>query len=199
MAGILPPLLGASSTAMLGMLIEGTEPPWMSSVSSTQIDGIGVPVEALGIVVLSSATTILGIAMGFFGWAMEEEDLLGVAGSDRSGVLSVDSSGACQLAAKLTIGRPGLSLTAVGSGRLGLRSFKRILVAARISSLRTSMPFFLSTLSSTGTGLSLERFLVYSGLRERVGGLRYISTRSSGFVLSASSLGGSKRTRFADV
>jgi hypothetical protein len=27
MAGILPPLLGASSTAMLGMLIEGTEPP----------------------------------------------------------------------------------------------------------------------------------------------------------------------------
>ncbi|KAI6754340.1 hypothetical protein HG530_012854 [Fusarium avenaceum] len=93
MAGILSPLLGASSTAMLGMLIEGTEPPWLSFVSSTQIDGIGVPVEALGIVVLSSATTILGIAMGFFGWAMEEEDLLGVAGSDRPSRTVTDGGG----------------------------------------------------------------------------------------------------------
>jgi hypothetical protein len=98
-----------------------------------QIDGIFVPVGALGIGELSSATTILGTAMGFSGWAKEEEDLLGVAGSDRSGVVSVDSSGAFQLASKLTMGRPGLSLTAVGSGRFGLRSFKRMLVAARMS------------------------------------------------------------------
>ncbi|KNA93597.1 hypothetical protein FOXG_17792 [Fusarium oxysporum f. sp. lycopersici 4287] len=131
--GMLPPLPGASSIAIPGTLIEGTEPLGLWDVSSTQIDGIFVPVGALGIGELSSATTIPGTAMGFSGWAKEEEDLLGVAGSDRSGVVSVDSSGAFQLASKLTMGRPGLSLTAVGSGRFGLRSFKRILVAARMS------------------------------------------------------------------
>lgn len=39
---------------------------------------------------------------------------------------------------KLTMGRPGRSLTAVGVGKLGLRSFRFMLVAARISSLLIS-------------------------------------------------------------
>ena len=122
MAGMPPSLLEGSSIAMLGTLIEGTEPRGPLAVSSTQIDGTCAPFDARGIDVLSSATTILGTAMGFSGWLNDEEDLLGAAGSDRSGVASVDSSGGCQLASKLTMGRPGLSLTAVGSGRLGLRS-----------------------------------------------------------------------------
>ena len=50
-----------------------------------------------------------------------------------------------QFASKLTIGRPGLSLTTVGVGSLGLRSFKRMLVACRISSLLISSPSFVGT------------------------------------------------------
>jgi hypothetical protein len=169
-------LLGASSTAMLGTLIEGTGPLGLSSAPATQIDGMFALDDGRDIDVLSSATTILGISMGFASGLKEEdaEEVLlpRAAGIDRSGLVSVDSSGAFQLASKLTMGRPGLSLTAVGSGRLGLRSFNRMLVAARISWLRTSMPFFLSTLSSTGAEFSPAGLLVYSGLRERVGGLR---------------------------
>lgn len=44
---------------------------------------------------------------------------------------------------KLTIGLPGRSLTAVGVGRFGLRSFRFMVVAALISSLRISSPFFI--------------------------------------------------------
>ena len=47
-----------------------------------------------------------------------------------------------QFTSKLTIGRPGLSLTTVGVGSLGLRSFRRMLVACRISSLLISSPSF---------------------------------------------------------
>lgn len=42
---------------------------------------------------------------------------------------------------KLTIGPPGLSLTVVGRGKLGLYSARGLLVAARISSLRISGSF----------------------------------------------------------
>jgi hypothetical protein len=83
MAGMPPPLVGGPSTAMLGTLIEGTEPRGSLCVSSTQIDGICAAVDARGIGVLSAATTILGIAMGFSGWANEDEDLLGASGSAR--------------------------------------------------------------------------------------------------------------------
>jgi len=50
-----------------------------------------------------------------------------------------------QFVSKLTIGLPGLSLTAVGVGSLGLLSFRRMLVACRISSLLISKPSFLGT------------------------------------------------------
>src|SRR4051812_7626603 len=46
----------------------------------------------------------------------------------RTSGLSSASDG-FQFLSKLTIGRPGLSLTAVGVGSLGLRSLRRILVA----------------------------------------------------------------------
>ena len=42
---------------------------------------------------------------------------------------------------KLTMGLPGRSLTAVGVGNFGLRSFNDLLVAARISSPRISISF----------------------------------------------------------
>jgi len=60
------------------------------------------------------------------------------------------------------MGRPGLSLTAVGSGSLELRSLSRLLVAARMSSLRTSMPFLRGTEGSgVGPGPGEGVFLVY--------------------------------------
>ena len=43
---------------------------------------------------------------------------------------------------KLTIGLPGRSLTAVGVGSFGLLPLNRMLVAARMSSLRISTPLF---------------------------------------------------------
>lgn len=60
-----------------------------------------------------------------------------------------------QSRSKLTMGRPGRSLTAVGIGSLGLRSLRFILVAARISSLRTSLPFFIRAMSEPFRSLSL--------------------------------------------
>lgn len=56
---------------------------------------------------------------------------------------------------KLTMGLPGLSLTAVGVGRFELRSFRFILVAARISSALISMPSFILGLDSASTGSSI--------------------------------------------
>jgi hypothetical protein len=60
-----------------------------------------------------------------------------------------------QFVSKLTIGRPGLSLTAVGVGSFWLRSFRRMLVACRISSFLISRPFLVGVsgrgASATGT------------------------------------------------
>jgi hypothetical protein len=82
-----------------------------------------------------------------------------------------------QSASKLTIGRPGLSLTALGVGSLGLRSFRRMLVACRISSLRISRPFLVgvsgrcaSEVRAAGGGLE-----VYAGFLDCEGGFRWIS------------------------
>lgn len=53
---------------------------------------------------------------------------------------------------KLTIGRPGRVLTAVGMGNFGLRSFNFMLVAARMSSGRISRPSFIGTSGSLDRG-----------------------------------------------
>jgi hypothetical protein len=157
-------LLGASSIAMVGTLMIGTALVAASSGPATEIDGTLVRADD----VLSSATTIEGMPTGCeIFWV----SLLGELEGKRSGLLSVDSSGAFQFASKLTIGRPGLSLTAVGSGSFALRSLSFMLVAWRMSWLRTSTPFFLSVWSSTG-GVLDAVLTVYWGLRERVGGLR---------------------------
>lgn len=66
-------LLGASSTAMLGTLIEGTGPLGLSSAPATQIDGMFALDDGRDIDVLSSATTILGISMGFASGLKEED------------------------------------------------------------------------------------------------------------------------------
>ena len=55
-----------------------------------------------------------------------------------------------QSASKLTIGRPGLSLTTVGIGNFGLRSFSLMLVAFRMSSPRISTPFLIAIVAPVG-------------------------------------------------
>ena len=85
-----------------------------------------------------------------------------------------ESSVGCQFFSKLTIGRPRTSLTAVGVGSFGLRSFSRIVVAARMSSLRISMPSFeagvsTSRMNSTIGFVGVE-FAVYAALRDWLGG-----------------------------
>jgi len=70
-----------------------------------------------------------------------------------------------QFVSKLTIGLPGLSLTAVGVGSLGLLSFRRMLVACRISSLLISNPSFIG-ISGAGVSAVLvgeAEFAVYAG------------------------------------
>ena len=80
------------------------------------------------------------------------------------------SSAGCQVLSKLTMGRPGTLLTAVGVGSFGLRSFNRIVVAALMSSLRISMPSFdvgVSTLWVTSiAGDGAAEFAVYAALRD---------------------------------
>lgn len=90
---------------------------------------------------------------------------------------------------KLTIGRPGLSLTIVGVGSRGLRSFNLMLVAARISSPLISFPSFIfipsstSVFSSVGLGGVAGRvFEVYAGSRDCEGGFLCISNLSNFFV-----------------
>jgi hypothetical protein len=85
------------------------------------------------------------------------------------------------------MGRPGTSLTAVGVGSFGLRSLSRMVVAARMSSLRISRPSFDVGVSTSGiisvTGGGVTGFAVYAALRDCVGGFLYISKGSS-FLLS---------------
>ena len=90
------------------------------------------------------------------------------------GVELGESSVGCQFFSKLTIGRPGTSLTAVGVGSFGLRSFSRMVVAARMSSLRISMPSFDAGVSTSRvnsiTGFVRVEFAVYAALRDWLGG-----------------------------
>lgn len=85
-----------------------------------------------------------------------------------------ESSVGCHVFSKLTIGRPGTSLTAVGVGSFGLRSFSRMVVAARMSSLRISMPSFDAGVSTSWMnsiiGFVGVEFAVYAALRDWLGG-----------------------------
>lgn len=80
-----------------------------------------------------------------------------------------------QFASKLTIGRPGLSLTTVGVGSLGLRSFSRMLVAWRISSLLISSPSFCGVSGGSWSAICGCGLDVYEGFLDCDGGLRWIS------------------------
>jgi len=103
-----------------------------------------------------------------------------------SGTLDCSSCNAISLKSglKLTIGRPGLSDTYDGVGRAELLSLSLLLVAARRSSLLTSLPSFsltsfssfspdASKLSFGGVGV----FDVYPASRDCVGGFFWISYR----------------------
>jgi hypothetical protein len=71
-------------------------------------------------------------------------------GLPASGLSCFVASPGLQLRSKLTIGRPGRSLTAVGMGSFGLLSLSFMLVAARMSSPRISIPFLLGGVSASG-------------------------------------------------
>ena len=82
------------------------------------------------IVGTAGAETVIGSGASLSGGALW----------DISRLANSESSFSVQVGSKLTMGLPGRSLTADGVGSLGLRSLSFMLVAARISSLRISMP-----------------------------------------------------------
>lgn len=107
--------------------------------------------------VLGGETEIEGV------WSLLDSPGRLIDGTGGLGLSFFDcSSLGFQFGSKLTIGCPGRSLTAVGIGRLGLRSLRFMLVAARISSLRISSPFFVGTsLFDFGDGGWGGGFVVY--------------------------------------
>lgn len=79
----------------------------------------------------------------------------------------ISASAGFQFASKLTMGRPGLSLTAVGVGSLGLLSFSSMLVALLISSLLISKPsLVLASGVATSFVFAGGGFAVYAGFRD---------------------------------
>lgn len=108
--------VGAFSTSRSGMLIVGT-----------------------------TGAEVVDSRRGGFDWRMDGEGLGPSHVKDVFNANSPSFASDCfglQCLSKLTIGLPGLSLTTVGEGNLGLRSFIRMLVADLISSPRISIPFF---------------------------------------------------------
>jgi hypothetical protein len=99
--------------------------------------------------------------------------MLGVADCDGSTLLDPSCFNSApfgfQSDSKLTIGRPGLSLTTVGIGNLGLRSLSLMLVAFRMSSPRISTSFRIPIAALVGLA-SLSLALAEPG---GVGGRRF--------------------------
>jgi hypothetical protein len=108
-----------------GMLIMGTE---ISAISETLIVGTA------GADTLIAGSVAVGLGPG----------------RSAPGLSSFVALSGFQPRSKLTIGRPGRSLTAVGSGSFGLLSLSFMLVAARMSSPRISMPFLLGGVATSG-------------------------------------------------
>jgi hypothetical protein len=161
-------LLESLETSIVGGA-EGTvtEISGVVPASSIPILGIrGMSLFASDTTRPSSGKLIVGTAAGIVGhgWMV----FLWTA-SSRWG----ESSVGCHVFSKLTIGRPGTSLTAVGVGSFGLRSFNRIVVAARMSSLRISMPSFAAEVSPSRVNSIIGvEFAVYAALRDWLGGFR---------------------------
>src|ERR1700722_10683457 len=165
----------------------------------TEISGV-VPASVIPILgiggVSSSGRLIVGtagaeaVAAGIIGHGWTAFLWTGSSRQDESSV-------GCHVISKLTIGRPGTSLTAVGVGSFGLRSFSRMVVAARMSSLRISMPSFNAGASTSGMNSTIGfvgvEFAVYAALCDWLGGFLWISKRSSflfsGMVLERSGRG----------
>ena len=154
----------------LEMLIDGTV-----GASSTKIVGMGGMGSSGRLIVGTTGAekVILGTLAG------------GRRGSSRPPIVGNSHVG-LQLGSKLTIGRPDRSLTADGRGSLGLLSFLDLLVAARRSSLRISIPSPESRISGVASREEggVGALTVYAALRDRLGGLRWISNRSSRFFSS---------------
>ena len=131
-------MLGTSSKLIVGM--DGVSLTWMGGVSETLIVGTTGADEV--------EAGIYGLYEAVGGPVVDSR----LEGRFELSSLSSTSRG-FQPGAKLTIGRPGRSLTTVGLGSLGLLSFNRMLVAARISSLRISIPFLVTNLSSSLTAV----------------------------------------------
>ena len=168
----------------------------LESLETSIVGGAEGTVTEISGVVPASAILILGIggvslfATGttwssssgrlIVGTAGAETVAAGIIGHGWTAFLSTassrrdESSVGCHVFSKLTIGRPGTSLTAVGVGSFGLRSFSRMVVAARMSSLRISMPSFDIGASTSGMnsiiGVVGVEFAVYAALRDWLGG-----------------------------
>jgi hypothetical protein len=191
----------------------------LESLETSIVGGAEGTVTEISGVVPASAILILGIGgVSLFAtgttWSSSGRLIVGTVGAETvaAGIIGLgwmvflwigssrwgESSVGCHVFSKLTIGRPGTSLTAVGVGSFGLRSFSRMVVAARISSLRISIPSFDVGASTSGMnsiiGFVGVEFAVYAALRDWLGGFLWISKRSS-FVLSGVVLDRSGRGR----
>ena len=162
----------SSETEMLGTegvgsLIGGTEG---TSIEGTQTLMLGTVDASSMCSVGWSGTLIVGTtgaeAVDFRSWGFGRSDVgTGLESSWIEGPIVDELScfGSVSLGlqswSKLTIGRPGRSLTAVGDGNFGLLSFIRMLVAALISSLRISMPFLVLGLSALASSRPVTSIL----------------------------------------
>jgi hypothetical protein len=188
-------LLESLETSIVGGTV--TEITGVVPASAILILGIG------GVSLFATGTTWPSSGRLIVGTAGAEAVVAGIVGHGWMAFLWIgssrrdESSVGCHVFSKLTIGRPGTSLTAVGVGSFGLRSFSRMVVAARMSSLRISMPSFDVGASTSGMnpviGVAGVEFAVYAALRDWLGGFLWISKRSSflppGVVLDRSGRG----------
>lgn len=143
----------------------------------------GLGLESSGaeiwIVGLSSGRLIIGIPTGRRAGSLSRARTFSGTG-ERARLAS--STGGCQFGSKLTIGRPGFWLTAVGEGRFGLRSRKRLLVACRISSLRISMPSGSVGLFDASASLAVAESGGVGSRALPIGSVRVREKRFQGFL-----------------
>ena len=136
---------GSSGRTIVGMVGSSSSP------SGKQIVGIGGFAPSLTLMLgmgkrgelvkgLRDAVVVGELVNGLDGAVLAVLLLVGPGATAICTSSSTFSIGRCW---KLTIGRPGLSLTSVGCGNLGLRSFLCLLVAALISSSRISSASFV--------------------------------------------------------
>lgn len=203
-SGAVDTWIEGADDAGVGKSVDGDSSMLMLGMSWTCTGSSGRHIWGIGGRVLSSALAAFNCVTGIFGWlkvGMTGAEAICAGANPRSGEADgrdgmvrvsfgaefCSFSGGCQSALKLTIGLPGLLLTTVGDGSFGLRSRILMLVAARMSSLRTSMPSLnlvsgisgctagSSTVVFSGVSVNKGSFCVYVGSLDCEGGFLWIS------------------------